>query len=198
LIATGDDPDQATRDAGDAGDAESPALGGNLLDNHPPAESATESIATTSQQAPQSSFTSITSVTASLDRPIVQVNEAFQLREILPDLLAAPALGIDTETTVLDARSNRVRLIQLATPDQTYVVDAFRVDLRPLAPLFANGKRLLVHNAKFDLRFLHEAGITVPSGASVFDTMLGAQLLGAGTPDGRLDQCGLAAVGNAC
>src|SRR5262249_3563782 len=48
-------------------------------------------------------------------------------------------------------------------------------------------------NAKFDLKFLHAAGLPWPE-ATVFDTMLAAQLLGAGTADGQLKQCGLAAV----
>jgi DNA polymerase-1 len=122
------------------------------------------------------------------------IDDAAQLPTILPELLAAPLIGVDTETTGLDPKSHRLRLVQLATPNMTYVVDAFRADVRALAPLFAGSARLALHNAKFDLGFLQHAGLTVPSGSRILDTMLACQLLGAGTAEGRLDHCGLAAV----
>jgi DNA polymerase-1 len=101
-------------------------------------------------------------------------------------------LGFDVETTGLDPRSHRIRLIQLAVPGgPVYVVDLFRVDARILEALFAAGPRLVGHNLKFDLSFLAAAGLPVPDGRRLFDTMLAAQLLGAGTDEGRLDHCGL-------
>jgi DNA polymerase-1 len=63
-----------------------------------------------------------------------------------------------------------------------------------LAPLFDGQRPLISHNQKFELSFLAAAGLPVPCGAALFDTMLAAQLLGAGTADGRLDRSGLAAV----
>jgi DNA polymerase-1 len=124
----------------------------------------------------------------------VLVRDADALRAVIPELLAAPRVGVDAETTGLDPRVDRIRLLQLAVPDRVVVVDADLVDLRPLAALFAGGRSLVFHNGKFDLQFLAGVGIDVPSGKSLVDTMLAAQLLGAGTPAGRLDQCSLAAV----
>jgi DNA polymerase-1 len=62
-----------------------------------------------------------------------------------------------------------------------------------LALVLTTVPRLIGHNLKFDLKFLVAAGLPWPTG-QVFDTMLGAQLLGAGTSEGTLRQCGLAAV----
>ncbi len=126
---------------------------------------------------------------------VVLVTEADQLEDALPDLLDAPVLGFDIETTGLDPRSHRMRLAQLAVPGgRVYVVDLFRVDPRSLARVLDGGRRLVGHNLKFDLAFLAAAGLSVPNGDRLVDTMLAAQLLGAGTAEGRLDQCGLAAV----
>jgi len=124
-----------------------------------------------------------------------RVAAAADLVAILPALRAAPVLALDTETTGLDPRRDRLRLIQLATVEQVYVVDAWQVDVRALAPLFAgDGPRLVGHNLKFDLHFLAAAGLPVPDGGRLFDTLLGAQLLGAGSDAGRLDRCSLQAV----
>jgi DNA polymerase-1 len=107
--------------------------------------------------------------------------------------LQASTLALDTETTGLDPLTDRLRLVQLATPTHTYVIDAHRCPVRILAPLFSAERRLIGHNLKFDLKFLVTAGLPWPEGP-VVDTMLAALLLGAGTPEGRLNACGLAAV----
>ncbi|MDP9406193.1 MAG: DNA polymerase [Actinomycetota bacterium] len=107
---------------------------------------------------------------------------------MLPDLLAADALGVDLETAgdgkdaALDPRRGRIRLVQLATREQTYVIDAFAVDVSALAPLFdgASGPPLVGHNLGFDLGFLHAAGLPIPPGDRLFDTMLASQLLDGG------------------
>jgi DNA polymerase-1 len=92
-------------------------------------------------------------------------------------------VGLDLETTGLDPRSDRVRLLSLAINNgdgktASYLVDCFAVDPPPLWKVLA-GKDLILHNAAFDLAFLARLGFT-PS-AKVHDTMLLAQLLTAGT-----------------
>ncbi|MGI8553473.1 MAG: DNA polymerase [Dehalococcoidia bacterium] len=102
---------------------------------------------------------------------------------ILPELLAAPILGLDTETTGLDPHNDRLRLIQLATSDHVYVLDCSLVDPLLLAPLFeaAGGPVLAGHNLEFDLRFLMAAGLPIPDGDRLFDTRIAEQLLLSGT-----------------
>ncbi len=58
------------------------------------------------------------------------VTTADRLAAVVPDLLTAPIIGLDTETTGLDPLKDQLRLIQLATPTQTVVVDAFTCRLR--------------------------------------------------------------------
>ncbi len=113
---------------------------------------------------------------------------------VLPSILAAKSVGLDTETTGLNPLHDRLRLVQLATSDRVYILDAFRCDARVLGPLLTQGPRLVGHNLKFDLRFLASTGLEVPAGERLFDTQLAAQLLGAGTADGYLNRSGLAAV----
>jgi DNA polymerase-1 len=100
-------------------------------------------------------------------------------------------VGADVETTGLEPRTERVRLLSLAvgTVDGgilTYLVDCFAVDPSPLFPLLTE-RELIFHHAAFDLGFLTGMGF-VPG--VVHCTMLLAQLLAAGTRDrGTLAAC---------
>jgi DNA polymerase-1 len=90
-------------------------------------------------------------------------------------------VGVDVETTGLDPRTDRVRLLSLATDTidggtMTYLVDTFAVDPSPLWGVLAE-KELVLHNAAFDLAFLARLGFTP---GTVHDTMLLSQVLGAG------------------
>lgn len=125
------------------------------------------------------------------------ITTATRLEAVMPDLLTASVIGLDTETTGLDPLKDRLRLIQIATPTQTVVIDADAVPLPLLAPLFDQPRQMIGHNLKFDLQFLIAAGLPWPTG-DLFDTMLTAQLLGAGTDTGLLRNCGLAAVAQRC
>src|SRR5262249_17381851 len=120
-----------------------------------------------------------------------------QVDAVLPVLCAAPLLAVDTETTGLDPLKDHVWLVQFALPEcdreRVIVVDAGQVPLQQPAPVFTASHLLAFHNDKFDVKFLRTAGLPSPTG-TVFDTMLAAQLLGAGTADRQLQQCGLAAV----
>jgi DNA polymerase-1 len=93
------------------------------------------------------------------------------------------AVGLDCETTGLDPRSAEVRLLQVAAPAGTFVIDlSFRhSQVRPshLGPLFAAlaGAEVVGHNLQFDLRFLAPLGFAP---GRCFDTMLASQVLHAG------------------
>ena len=102
-------------------------------------------------------------------------------------------LGVDTETTGLDPRANRVRLIQVASCDYALVVDveAWREEgerqlpwdapgLRELKALLEGAKkRKVLQNAAFDLNFLKGEGIEL--GGAIFDTMIAAKVVNNGT-----------------
>ena len=87
-------------------------------------------------------------------------------------------VGVDLETTGLDPRADRVRLIAVDCDTNdggrfTYLVDAFAVDPAPLLGALADAE-VVIHNAAFDLGFLGRLGFTP---GRVHDTMLLSQVL---------------------
>jgi len=107
------------------------------------------------------------------------VTEASDLANITNALKGVEVVGLDIETTDLSPRNGRVRLLQLATPEETFVVDVFETgDLASLKEILESGPVKVLQNGKFDYSFLKaEHGISV---SPIFDTMLAAQLLAGG------------------
>jgi len=107
------------------------------------------------------------------------VTDAEELASIAEALASAAAVGADIETTALNPRDGEMRLLQLATAEQTFVIDLFAVkDLSPLKGALEGGPVKALHNGKFDHAFLWaEHGISL---SPIFDTMLAAQLLDGG------------------
>ncbi len=107
------------------------------------------------------------------------VTDASGLTAVAQALTDAEVVGVDIETTSLSPRDGQLRLLQLATPDETFVVDVFKArDLRPLREVLEEGPVKVLHNAKFDYAFLKaEHRISL---SPIFDTMLAAQLLSGG------------------
>ncbi|HET6688000.1 MAG TPA: bifunctional 3'-5' exonuclease/DNA polymerase [Rubrobacter sp.] len=101
------------------------------------------------------------------------------LAAVAKTLQSAEAIGVDIETTALSPRDGGVRLLQLATPEETFVIDAFEVsDLSLLTEALEGGPVKVGHNLKFDYQFLHAMyGISL---SPLFDTMLAAQVLDGG------------------
>jgi DNA polymerase-1 len=97
--------------------------------------------------------------------------------QVLPEFISAPFKGLDIETTGLDPLTHRIRLVQVAIPGKTAVLDMQQVPYDVLKPLLTAPGRFVGHNAKFELRFLAAAGLPWPTQLS--DTMHLAQLLGA-------------------
>jgi len=122
------------------------------------------------------------STSISSEQVISVVTNPTQLLNVLIPFNSAHAIAIDTETTGLDPLKDKVRLIQIATPKQpTIVIDLFRFQPLELTPVWdlLNGPAVKIfHNAKFDMKFLVQAGL--PIIRNVFDTMISAQLLKAG------------------
>jgi hypothetical protein len=99
------------------------------------------------------------------------------VQELLPELREVECVALDLETTGLDPRKDRIRLLTLATEGGTWIVDCFKVDPHPLFPILAE-KKLVIHNAIFDLSFLYQMDFEVGEGGEALDTMLTSQLLG--------------------
>ncbi len=96
-------------------------------------------------------------------------------------------IGFDTETTGLDPYQARLRLLQLATADESFIIDLFQFpadELRPVLDLLAaNAPIKIAHNAKFDASFLWHH-LQTKLGAT-FDTYLASLLISAGRESDR-------------
>jgi DNA polymerase-1 len=108
------------------------------------------------------------------------VNNGASLQTVVQALGESVLVGLDTETTGLNPRRDKVRLLSLATARGTCLIDLFAITPAALGPVFdlLHDKEVVAHNALFDLQFL--AGLGFVSGV-VHDTMLLARLLTAGT-----------------
>lgn len=118
------------------------------------------------------------------------ITDERDLTDVVEELRTAETIGVDLETTSLSPRDGEARLLQLAIPAQTYIVDLFEAqDISALKDVLENGPVKILHNAKFDYSFLHALhGISL---SPIFDTMLAAQLLSGGA---RGDSYSLGAV----
>jgi len=116
-----------------------------------------------------------------------------QLRVAVEQLSSKQVIGLDTETTDLDPYVSRLRLVQLATPDNVFIVDIDKFadyDLKR-SDEFASFRQLLsaprpikiAHNSKFDAKFIkHNFGVDL---GGLFDTLLASQLVSAGDIEER-------------
>lgn len=91
-------------------------------------------------------------------------------------LAASPVLGCDTETAGFSSRNCRMLSVQLSNGEFSVLVPTSEgVRLGALASLLTSPEHLkVIHNAKFDLRFLNEAGYAV---SNVFDSMVAEKLI---------------------
>ncbi|MDX2097284.1 MAG: ribonuclease D, partial [Leptolyngbyaceae cyanobacterium bins.59] len=110
------------------------------------------------------------------------VEDGKRLAEILKPFQTCQVIAVDTETTGLDPLKDRIRLVQIAAANQpVIIIDLFKVakeTLDPLRELLQGTPIKVLQNAKFDLKFLQQAGLTIAG--KLFDTMIAAQLLDAG------------------
>src|SRR6266446_8281013 len=125
--------------------------------------------------------------------PYKLITNAEDLRRATGELFNKQAIGLDTETTELDPYLGRLRLVQLASADNVYIVDlnAFpdgdfskSEALEPLRQLLAAPRPIkIAHNAKFDAKFIkHNFGIDL---GGLFDTLLASQIVSAGDIEER-------------
>lgn len=125
-------------------------------------------------------------------QPIVWLETAQDVEDAMRDIMAQPLVGLDFETTTRvvgkkkngeDAvRPDKLRLVQIATPNNVYILDAFKTDVHLLDGLFTaeEGPVLAGHNLKFELMMMQRTGLPIPSSHRLFDTMIASRLLTAG------------------
>ena len=98
------------------------------------------------------------------------------LSDMIDDISNYRVLAIDTETEGFDPHTCGLIYLQIGTGTNEYVIDVATVDISPLKNVLEN-RTLIMHNAKFDLRFLFKQGFIC---TKVFDTFLAETVLTTG------------------
>lgn len=111
-------------------------------------------------------------------KPIDILTSTLRIAELAGQLANETAIAVDLEADSLHNYQEKICLIQISTPQQTFLIDTLAaVDLAPLKTVFANPAiRKIFHAADYDLRSLKRDFDLHVSG--LFDTMVCAQLLG--------------------
>jgi len=99
------------------------------------------------------------------------------VEDVLEYLKDKEELGVDTETTGFDIYLNKVLLLQLCDKENQFVIDPDTISLSHFKELLET-KTIILHNAKFDLRFLYRHGIRPYK--NVFDTYLAERTISLG------------------
>lgn len=87
-------------------------------------------------------------------------------------------IQVDTETTGFDPYEGRLLLLQLGTIEDQFVINCTTTDIKLFKDFFLDDTKLfLLHNAKFDLKWLIHNGVQV---ANVYDTFLAECVLTTG------------------
>jgi DNA polymerase-1 len=104
----------------------------------------------------------------------------YSYSDILPyldEIKQQKIIAVDTETTGLDPREHKIRLVQLAWENAVLVIDCFSFlpqGLESLKAVLESSSVKVFQNAKFDLQFFMAIDIFP---LHIFDTMLAGQLL---------------------
>ena len=99
-----------------------------------------------------------------------------ELLALAEQLSREEVVALDTESNSFHAYRERVCLLQISTPALDVIVDPLALDPRPLGPVLASRRELVLHGADYDVRCLkREYGWALPN---LFDTMVAAKRLG--------------------
>ena len=135
---------------------------------------------TASPNDPAPSLTNVVVAPVSIDPArILFVDSARSLEVLLGALDAAPSeeTPLDTEADSFHHYFEKVCLLQIAVGERAFLVDPLAAGIDLSGLLARLGRRpLLLHGADYDIRLLHRGHAF--AAASIFDTMIAAQILG--------------------
>jgi len=100
-------------------------------------------------------------------------------KDVLAMIEGAELVALDIETTGLDPHKHALRLVQISTGADSYVIDSWS-DEMPVEKIFSAlaPKTVLAHNAKFEWSWVYQLyGIELED---IRDTMLISQVLAVG------------------
>lgn len=105
----------------------------------------------------------------------VSVEESLNILEPLQ------IVGLDTETTGTEIWQGMLLTLQLGNKENQVVIDCLTVDVKKYKDYLESNRLFIIHNAKFDLRWLYKEHIVV---RNVYDTYLAEKILFLGFPPG--------------
>ncbi len=110
--------------------------------------------------------------------PPVLVDSPTALAGLLPHLLSAPRVAVDTESNSFYAYHERLCLLQVSIPEGDYLVDTLAIeDLSPLSRLFETAEiEKIFHAAEQDIRLIKST--LRCKVLNIFDTMASARIVG--------------------
>lgn len=112
------------------------------------------------------------------DTPLVMVEDAKTLAEVVKRLERAPVIGVDTESDSFYSYQEKVCLIQVSDLEADYIIDPLLCDdVSALAGVLADRSiPKVLHGADYDVVCLkRDFGFEINN---IFDTLVAAQLLG--------------------
>ena len=105
----------------------------------------------------------------------ISVEESLRILEPLR------VVGLDTETTGTEIWQGRLLTLQLGNKENQVVIDCMTTNVKQYKDYLESDRLFIIHNAKFDLRWLYKEHIVV---RNVCDTYLAEKILYLGFPPG--------------
>ena len=107
--------------------------------------------------------------------------KCISVEESLKILEPLRVVGLDTETTGTEIWQGKLLTLQLGNKENQVVIDCVTTDVKQYKDYLESDRLFIIHNAKFDLRWLYKEHIVV---RNVYDTYLAEKILFLGFPPG--------------
>lgn len=107
--------------------------------------------------------------------------KCISVEESLKILGPLRVVGLDTETTGTEIWQGKLLTLQLGNKENQVVIDCMTIDVKQYKDYLESDRLFIIHNAKFDLRWLYKEHIVV---RNVYDTYLAEKILFLGFPPG--------------
>lgn len=107
--------------------------------------------------------------------------KCISVEESLKMLEPLRVVGLDTETTGTEIWQGKLLTLQLGNKENQVVIDCMTTDVKQYKDYLESDRLFIIHNAKFDLRWLYKEHIVV---RNVYDTYLAEKILYLGFPPG--------------
>lgn len=109
--------------------------------------------------------------------------KCISVKESLDILNPLNVVSLDTETIGTEVWQGKLSLLQLGNKKNQVVIDCTTINVKDYKEYLESNRLFIIHNAKFDLRWLYKEHIVVKN---VYDTYLAEKILFLGFPPGMI------------